>query len=334
MVLDTKAPINAACHYVQWGQPGRLERAIGHGTPVFVPRHVLREVDEHLETRAIEQGLDPSAVFRYWREILAPHLTVVDLAIRDHMDLMLRSVLSDDPDDVATAALALLVAPAVVFSDDQDLVDHGFAGHNLWVDTALDVVFMAIADEQVVSLLVGFNVTTNGLALGLGAGIRFAARQPLVAILVAAAILAGATLLVRRYPLAPRLKEVGSTLLSSVGGTLAFQQEATARLPLVTAPRWRTPGLEQRCARALARATGPLSVGELRTRLLHDYALAVPLDAEIQRALRGHPAFVEAAPGRWQFGRAIAAGLPDVSREVPASWRSLVSLREFFGADL
>jgi hypothetical protein len=334
VILDTKAAINAACHLVNWGRPGRLERAIGHGVPVFIPRHVLNEVGEHLETRSVEQGLDPGAVSRTWTGILGPYIRVVDLDIRDHLDLLLRPVVAeDDADDLATAALALFLAPAVVFSDDHHLVDHGFAGRDWWVDTALDVVFMAIADEQVMSLLVGFNITTNGLTLGLGAGIRFAARQPLVAILVAAAILAGATLLVRRYPLAPKLKEIGGAFVSSVETTFAFRQEATARLPLVTAPRWRTPALEQRCARALARATGALSVENLRTRLLHDLALPAVSDAEIRRALRGHPAFVEVAPGRWQLGSVIATGRPEVSRDVPASWRPLVPLGGFDGAD-
>jgi hypothetical protein len=52
--------------------------------------------------------------------------TLVD-SVRDHLDPRLRGVLAD-PDDLPTAALALLVAPAVVFSDDHDLVDNGFAG--------------------------------------------------------------------------------------------------------------------------------------------------------------------------------------------------------------
>ena len=43
---------------------------------------------------------------------------MIDLAIRDHLDPRLRGVLADDPDDLPTAALALLVAPAVVLSDD------------------------------------------------------------------------------------------------------------------------------------------------------------------------------------------------------------------------
>jgi hypothetical protein len=110
MVVDTKAVINSACYRVRTGHPGLLERAIQLRrlglVPLFAPRHVAREVDEHLAARAREEGLDPDAVTQIWTQRLRPHIRVVDLAIRDHLDPRLRGVVADDPEDVATAALA------------------------------------------------------------------------------------------------------------------------------------------------------------------------------------------------------------------------------------
>ena len=103
---------------------------------------------------------------------------MVDLAIRDHLDPRLRGVLADDADDLPTAALALLVAPAVVLSDDHDLVDHGFAGQTAWTQAAGDVLIVARADGQLVSGFAGVTWTTVGAGYGVAAAVRGARRAP------------------------------------------------------------------------------------------------------------------------------------------------------------
>ena len=325
-ILDTKAAINAVCHNVATGRPGRLERAIAHRAAVLIPRHVVREVDEKLEARAIQQRLNPAAVQRAWRQDLLPHLPVVDMAIRDYMDPLLRPVLADDVDDIATAALAMLVAPSVVLSDDHDLVDHGFAGSALWVDTALDVLFIAEADEQVMSFYVGLNASINGLSAGLAGGVRFAGRQPLAAVLVIAALLVGAGLVVHRYPIVvTKLQEAGQTVLGTVEATFEFHGSVAARLPLVESPCHRVPALEQRCARVLARSAGALSVSCLQQRMIN-HRLASPTITEIRRTLTGHPAFVKVAPDEWQLGHRIGTPGGGAIPKIPASWRSPVPL--------
>jgi hypothetical protein len=100
VVLDTKAVINSACYRVRTGYPGRLEQTIHWPIPVtlLASRHVIEQVDRHLAARAVDEGLDPGEVARVWNERLRPHIRVVDLAIRDHLDPRLRGVLADDPD--------------------------------------------------------------------------------------------------------------------------------------------------------------------------------------------------------------------------------------------
>jgi hypothetical protein len=85
------------------------------------------------------------------------------------------------------------------------------------------------------------------------------------------------------------------------------QQAAADRLPWVEAPAGRTPTLEERCARLLARVTGTLSTADVHEQLRRDLADATPPVAMVRRTLAGHPAFVPVGQGRWQLGEEAAA---------------------------
>jgi len=320
VVLDTKAVINSACYRVRHGAPGRLEQAIPLRhlglVPLFAPRHVIEEVDEHLAERALEEGLDPAAVTRVWNEQLRPHIRIVDLEIRDHLDPRLRGVLAADPDDLPTAALALLVAPAIVLTDDADLVDNGFASQAWWTEAAGDVLIVAMADGQVLGVVFGLSATVTGIGYGTAAVVRAVRRAPLMTITVAIAVLAGAWLLVRRYPpgrVRTAFKELGAAVGAAWWELQESQQAAVARLPWVPIPPGRAPDLEERCARVLARITGTLTAAEVHEQLRRDPAHPAPSVAEVRAALRGHRAFTQVGHGRWQLG--VPAGtfeaLPD-----------------------
>jgi hypothetical protein len=94
----------------------------------------------------------------------------------------------------------------VVFSDDPDLVDNGFAGQAWWTEAAGDVLIVAEADGQLVSMLAGATLTTVAAGHGTAALVRAARRAPMVAITVAVAVLAGVYLLVREV--VPRFVEL------------------------------------------------------------------------------------------------------------------------------
>jgi len=83
----------------------------------------------------------------------------------------------------------LLLAPAVVFTDDSDLIDNGSARRARRTDNCLafGVVF-------------GVSATAAGIGYGTAAVARAVRRALLVTITVAVAILTGACLFVRRYP--------------------------------------------------------------------------------------------------------------------------------------
>jgi predicted nucleic acid-binding protein len=309
MVVDTKAAINSACYRVRTGHPGLLERAIQLRhlglVPLLAPRHVLEEVNEHLAARAREEGLDPDAVTQIWTQQLRPHIRVVDLAIRDHLDPRLRGVLADDPDDLPTAALALLVAPTVILSDDHDLVDHGFAGQTAWTQAAGDVLIVATADGQLVSGFAGVIWTTVGAGYGVAAAVRGGRRAPLLAVTVAVAVLAGTCLLIRRYPpgrVRSALKQGGAATAAIWQEVTSNQQRAAARLPWVEIPAGRSPTLEERSARILARVIGTLSADDLHEQLRRDLGDAAPPAATVRKTLADHPAFVQVDRGRWQLG--------------------------------
>ncbi len=234
---------------------------------------------------------------------------MVDLAIRDHLDPRLRDVLADDPDDLPTAALALLVAPSVVLSDDHDLIDNGFADKAWWTKAA-DVLIVAKADGQLVSVLAGVSWTTVGAGYATAAVVRAARRAPLVTITVALAVLASAYLLARRYlpgRVRAALKEFGAAALTTWRQVEESQQTVAARLAWVRIPAGRSPTLEERCARILARITTTLSAEELHEQLHRDMADAVPSIATLRKTLAHHPAFVRAGQGRWRLGEPAGA---------------------------
>jgi hypothetical protein len=315
VVLDTKAVINSACHHVRHGCSGRLDQAIllchlGL-VPLFAPHHVIEEVDEHLAERALQEGHDPVAVTHVWNQQLRPHIRVVDLEIRDHLDPRLRGVLATDPDDLSTAALALLLAPAVVFTDDADLVDNGFASRAWWTEAAGDVLIIAMADGQVLGAIIGVGTTITGIGYGTVAVVHAVRRAPLVTITVAVVVLTGAWLLLRRSrPGRGRasFKELGTAAGTAWREMQESRQAAAARLPWVPIPTGRAPTLEERCARILARITGTLSAAEVHEQLRRDTAHPAPSVAEVRAALRGHRAFVQVGRGRWQLG--VPAGTP------------------------
>jgi hypothetical protein len=86
----------------------------------------------------------------------------------------------------------------------------------------------------------------------------------------------------------------------------ANQQSAAARLPWVEIPAGRSPTLEERCARILARITGTLSADDLHEQLQRDLADTAPPAASVRKTLPDHPAFVQVGQGRWQLGEPAA----------------------------
>jgi hypothetical protein len=135
--------------------------------------------------------------------------------------------------------------------------------------------------------------------------VRGARRAPLLAATVAVAVLAGTCLLIRRYPpgrARNALKQVGAATAAIWQEVTANQQSAAARLPWVETPPGRSPTLEERCARILARVTGTLSADDLHQQLHRDLGDAAPPAATVRKTLADHPAFVQVGQGRWQLG--------------------------------
>jgi hypothetical protein len=102
------------------------------------------------------------------------------------------------------------------------------------------------------------------------------------------------------------LKQVGAATAAIWQEVTANQQSAAARLPWVEAPAGRSPTLDERCARILARVTGTLSADDLHEQLHRDLDDAAPPAATVRKTLADHPAFVQVSQGRWQLGEPAA----------------------------
>lgn len=303
-VVDTMALLATAC---------RADVASTHlagianvGAPMFVAREVLGEVDRLMPKFADDRGVDRATAMATWEQRLRPRLRVVDLAVRDHLHPEVARVRTVDVDDTATAALALLVSPAVVLSDDRSLVEAGLAVRP-WTTAAGDHRTVETIDAAVAAAVVFGDVALRGAWSGTSGLVRLARRYPLGAALFVMAVV---------IAMRPRAETVAARAhdgLRGAGAALGRQamarQNAVGRL-VVVEDRC-LPGLEQRCARVLARSSVPLTSRDLADRL-PGLAGSLPTRA-VGSVLAGHAAFVEVASGLWQLGKA-----PDEAPRTPA----------------
>lgn len=87
---------------------------------LFCARHVLDEVNRHLESWALDAGLDPLAAVARWREHFVPVLRVIDVpqGLLTEAETIRLLELCTDVDDWPTATLAMLLC-APLFSADK-----------------------------------------------------------------------------------------------------------------------------------------------------------------------------------------------------------------------
>lgn len=158
VVVDTNVLLNDLMQTVKRGHPTALVEAARLGSiRLFAAEHVADEMAERLPTYATRRNrgdlleeLQATWDAAYWPLV---HLVAVPHDLQN--DLVAR-VRSRDADDAPTAALACLLAPCLVFTDDDDLAAHGLIpnpdGVN-WLARAL-----AVRDEAHAEILVAGGV--------------------------------------------------------------------------------------------------------------------------------------------------------------------------------
>jgi hypothetical protein len=328
-VVDTNVLASRACHAARNGLVGDdvLSGLATTGrSNTFIGAHVPVELIKHLGTVAASSNVELRAAARVLVGNILPQLPVVDVTPGDCLNPRLRQFLRDDlelpramrgdPDDIETAAVADLLAPAVILSTDSVFTRLGMSSSTAaeWIGVARNVLQAAgfeanLADAALVVELVG-----RLLFAASGAVMRFAARYPMPVL----ALVAGGLYLAKQYGYldAVRVKagvrRLGETVrptLDTIGESAAAWEGARKAL-FVVEPEG-SPTVEQLAARHLARCGRPLTPSDLRDRLkITGHKVSA---AGLKRAMTAHPAFHRQPGDQYRIGR-LAYGAPELPR--------------------
>lgn len=312
LIMDTMALAKQAGSRARTGESSWVEKITDAGSLCLVPRHVVHEVETRLP-KALGKNATGTAVddaISAWRTVLLPRLRIVDIAIRDHLAPDVDRVLAADADDAPTAALALLVSPSCVFSEDgKSLVDTGFATSRDVTGTARLAQQLVIAESQIA----GFRSTGDTLGsiatMTTSSLWRLLNGRPTLAAALGVTLVTTSLLWPRQVSkMVQRLSELAAKTLTvsyeTFAGLVETRDSTIARLVLVNPPP-APVRLEESCARVLARRTYPCRAVDLVDAVNELGGFSQTGNrrvTELRAILRGHPAFVEVDRGWWQLG--------------------------------
>jgi hypothetical protein len=306
-IVDTNTLLSSVdndCRNEGWSS--RLRRmTVGGATVLYAADHVLEEAYEHLPRIAESSPVPLAALRARFEEEYLPVLRFVAVSDMDIPDPQVLAI--TDPDDVPTGKLANLIAPCVVFSDDQDLKEPGFAPER-WLDAAADAVKVAE----------GFGkqaVTVNNAALPIRGAVgllTFSGRK----VGVASWILGGGTLAAvalllkkpeRRQAVAQFVSAIAEGVGSQLEGAIAQEQEGIKGLRDVILSAPTRPTIRQQVAITLARQSEPLLSAEVHALIQANFPdepeVAIK---EVRAALKEGTEFVRVERYRWQLGSEVA----------------------------
>jgi predicted nucleic acid-binding protein len=312
VVADAMILMRMSCRLALASAPSALavEAAKTKHARIYVTAEVEREVIQRMEKVAKNVTVDDALAA--WRTRLAPSLRVVDLPFGDILHPSVRRITDIDPDDVLTGSLALMIGPAVVWSEDRSLTTTGFASPLNWQETGEALVDIAASEADWAAGL--------GLA-GLGGatlvdlvtfGARHARRGSLQAVGVGLAV--GAVLFCLIGPKGSRWPRTRSALINSSRRVADSAEQLVARWDAAEARLYRVQprgldGLVEGTARILARAPEPMTASELRDELRRSRRLGLNereiTAVAVERALAAHPAFHRSTGKRWILGRPV-----------------------------
>jgi predicted nucleic acid-binding protein len=304
VVIDTNVLLNDMAQTVKRGHRTAMLESAALGTiRLFAADHIEGEVAEHLPTYAAARKLGHrlEELRSVWDDAYRPQVRFVAVPQDIHHDLVAR-VRARDPDDAPTAALACLLAPCLVFTEDTDLVDHELvpnADRANWLARALSARDEAHADIVIAG---GVRLTAQLAAITWESLAAIPAAWRPAAL---AAVAGGVALLWQRGALSPAARaqvlEQLRPLLERVGQAARarhLRQEALSGALFLPQPGNETQRL---VAHHLAAAPDPLS-GRALTETLH--TRGAQLDANTVRAiLRDGSPFVAVGKYRWQVGK-------------------------------
>jgi predicted nucleic acid-binding protein len=309
VVVDTSFLVADLLRATRHGRETDFVQAIEHGSlRAFAPHHVWAEMGRKCRDVPAERGLDPHEAGDIWWGEYVPRLHFVDtagLAVP-----LAEAILSRDPSDAGTFALAGLLAPVVVLSTDRDLIDPGLAAQSYQV-LVEDAGVITVVSQGAWGSLVVTAIAVEGIK-GVGRGVVRAAQHPVgLPILVALLVVVVAT----RDSWLPRLRKGAPRLwadLRSLAEDAAPGIEELARQYRSATAAWDSAAFDwhpssqrQVVARLLAARPAPMSRSAIAGALEPDATTRRQrtLMAELAVLLGETAAFTRVGASHWALGR-------------------------------
>ena len=331
VVVDANVLRNDILRACRTGQRTVLVTAANAGLlRLFCAEHVYREVIEHSGDWTVGGAVTRDAFLRRWLLEYLPLIRVVPIE-EGHLSWLDPAELarihhlaqpSQDPDDVPSAVLALLLE-AFFLSEDGDPLRAVYGvvppRHREWVS-----ILKAGGDAG--ELGKTFTLAVNLTALA-GHGLASAARRVAAAaspwLLVAAGLGAAWWYIKRPACTRQRVASIAESVLNcALGAAIAYQEvqdQFTSAAPKNTS--WASLAaalppsavLGRACLHTLARCPrGDRSAAELAAEL--PYLGVAQAEAKVRQVLRGSGPFTEVWRGRWQAGHVAPALLRYLNR--------------------
>jgi hypothetical protein len=309
VVVDTSFLVADLLRATRHGRETDFVQALQHGwLRAFAPHHVWSEMGRKCRDVPAERGLDPDEASDIWWAEYVPRLHFVDTAALAVP--LAEAILSRDPSDAGTFALAGLLAPVAVLSTDRDLIDPGLATQSYQV-LVQDAGVITVVSQGAWAGLVVTAVAVEGMK-GVGRGVVRAARHPaglpiLLALLVAA--------VAARDSWLPRFRHGASRLWADLRSLaqdaaprieeLARQYRSATAAWDAAAFDWHSSSRKQVVARLLAAAPSPMSRSAIAVALEPDATTRRhrALMAELSVLLGKTPAFTQIGGWHWTLGR-------------------------------
>jgi hypothetical protein len=315
------------------GSPGgritSLLWALHHqGAVLYLPRHIVEEVERDLPRRA-NPGDDIELAYRRLRGLYLSRARIIDVPQGWALgDPRVQALAGRHPADLPAAQLAVTIGGCFLLSEDRDLCDIPGLGFSAW----LNVAHAAANQTEVESILVTVSIPFNAMEATAGAAYRRIAAAPAAARWALAGL--GAVLAIggiwwvrsgragRFFEHArPVIQELGQTYGPTLLETIQRPNLGNVVLARAVVPRADGQTLGERIARVLAYAPGPLLAGDIARELrssgnLRDRTQIVR--AELQEC----EAFTEESRGRWVLGR------PSGYEQEPLPWAEVADYRD------
>jgi hypothetical protein len=290
-----------------------LLAALHHDAAVlYVPRHVLVEVERDLPRNAVDRlkPVNPDDAMARWRTLYAQRTRVVD--VPDHWgadDERVQAVVQRHSNDASLARLAVALADCWVLAEDPDLTENGFGHYDrlpMLLAAANEGELNFVQGAAAIPLVLG-EVLISGVVHGFGRLPWYAQRGIVVAsgFLVYqwhhSGRLGGG--LKQVFTTITNLAELAAPPLELIFTRLADGQEIWQERRLTRATE---PDLSERVARILAFAPEEgLLAGDVARELEGPGSLK-DRTTLVRQILAGCPAFVEIRRGRWLLGHAVS----------------------------